>query len=178
MLPYIIHSTDTTAASVMTQCQRYWSCREDEYSSSLHGAYSSLVGHLQKWTDKTRQGRCFHKGMQDALKTPWENSLLQSAYHRSVPEKLMFKLWRVWVRGTETFAGKTMYKDPEASESRAYLGILTKKLSTAKCVMRVPLEVRVGPSWISGDRPERRKGQTSRHVSEPEPYSAVCTHLF
>lgn len=71
-----------------------------------------------------------------------------------------------------------MYKDPEASESRAHLGILTKKLSTAKCVMRVPLEVRVGPSRMSRDRPERRKGQTSRHVHEAEPYSGVCTHLF
>lgn len=48
MLPYIIHLTDTAAASVMTQCERYWSCREDEYSHSLHGAYSSLEGQLQK----------------------------------------------------------------------------------------------------------------------------------
>ena len=45
-----------------------------------------------------------------------------------------------------------MYKGTEVSESRAYLGILTKKLHTAKCVMCVPSEVRVGPSRMSRDR--------------------------
>ena len=71
-----------------------------------------------------------------------------------------------------------MSKGPGVSESRAYLGILTKHLSMAKCVMCVPSEVRVGPSRMSRDRLERWEGQNSRHVDEPQPYSGVCTQLF
>lgn len=72
-----------------------------------------------------------------------------------------------------------MYKGPEVSESRAYLGILTKNLSMAKCVMCVPSEVRVGPSRMSRDRLERREGQNSRHVvNEPQPYSGYVLICF
>lgn len=144
--------------------ERYWSCRE-EYSYSLPRAYSSLVGHLQSKTWKRRKrhsmaGQMLSQGMQRMLWKHLEQAY-SNLYIRGVPDKLMFKLWWVWVMADWDIWGRPCTRGPEVSESRAYLGWQKLKYNS---VLWWLLLGEVGASRVKKARQALERKVNSRHV--------------